>query len=78
MEFGFYRTLHDWEKLHQRRSRLVFGDSMAVVLVRVAALNVGLIQQSSRFVVFSKVNSRSRSLFAVARPSVVCLSVCRL
>jgi len=24
------------------------------------------------------VNSRSRSLFAVARPSVVCLSVCRL
>ena len=26
----------------------------------------------------ANVNSRSRSLYAIARPSVVCLSVCRL
>ena len=33
---------------------------------------------SSFIILLANVNSRSRSLYAVARPSVVCLSVCRL
>ena len=42
------------------------------------AAGVGLHVDTTACVFLADVNLRSRSLYAIARPSVVCLSVCRL